>query len=71
MGQNDVVAIHSVTGQIGFLQQLSDNKAVLHAAVDRLKANSRSVTDMEQPPMTEYQALLIDRYDRDPDRCFC
>ena len=65
MGQNDVVAIHSVTGQIGFLQQLSDNRAVLHAAVDRLKANSRSVTDMDRPPMTEYQALLIDRYDRD------
>jgi len=65
MGQNDMVAIASVTGQIGFLQQLSDNKTVLRAAVDRLKVRPYSVTDMERPPMSEYQALLIDRYDRD------
>src|SRR6202171_4637422 len=42
MGQNDMAAITSATGQIGFLQQLSDNKAVLRAAVDRLKARSLS-----------------------------
>ena len=65
LGQNDMAAIASVTGQIGFLQQLSDNKAVLRAAVDRLKARPYGVTDMEHPPMTEYQALLIDRNDHD------
>lgn len=65
MGQNDLAAIASVTGQIGFLQQLTDNKTVLRAAVDRLKARTYSVTDLERPPLTEYQALLIDRYDRE------
>lgn len=65
MGQNDEVAITSVTGQIGFLQQLSDNKTVLRAAVDRLKPRPYVVTDFERPPMSEYQALKIDHYDRD------
>ena len=32
MGQNDEAAIASANGQIGFLQQLTDNKAVLRAA---------------------------------------
>ena len=65
MGQNDQVAITSATGQIGFLQQLTDNKAVLHLALERLKAHPYFVRDLQHPPMTEYQALLIDLYDRD------
>jgi VWFA-related protein len=65
MGQNDMAEITSVSGQIGFLQQLSDNKTVLHAAVDRLKVRPYSVTDLERPPMSEYQALQIDHFDRD------
>src|SRR5436190_8684238 len=36
MGANDVVAIASASGQIGFLQQFTDNKTVLRAAIDRL-----------------------------------
>jgi VWFA-related protein len=36
MRQNDQVAIVSTSGQIGFLQQLSDYKPMLHAAIDRL-----------------------------------
>ena len=65
MGQNDQVAVTSASGQIGFLQQLTDNKAVLHAALERLSAHPYFVRDTQRPPMTEYQALLIDSYDRD------
>ena len=65
MSQNDEAAITSTSGQIGFLQQLTDNKAVLRAATDRLKPRPYSVRDTESPPMSEYQALLIDRRDED------
>ena len=65
MGQNDEAAIFSASGQIGFLQQLTDNKVVLRAALGRLTSRPYSVRDMERPPMTEYQALLIDGFDRD------
>ncbi|MGI8835246.1 MAG: VWA domain-containing protein [Pyrinomonadaceae bacterium] len=70
MGQNDEVAITSASGQIGFLQQLTDNKTVLHAALERLKFRTYSVRDNDRPPMTEYQALLIERYDRDVTNYF-
>ena len=65
MGQNDQVAIASATGQIGFLQQLTNDRMVLRAAIERLNPRTYTVKDMERPPMTEYQALLIDRHDRD------
>src|SRR2546426_708128 len=65
MGQNDEAAITSASGQIGFLQQLSDNKAVLRAALRRLTTRSVSVRDIERPPMSEYQALQIDHFDRE------
>ena len=61
LGQNDEAVITSASGQIGFLQQLTDNKVVLRAAVERIKARPYYVRDTERPPMTEYQALLIDR----------
>ena len=62
LGQNDEAVITSASGQIGFLQQLTDNKAVLRAAVTRIKAQSPSFfSDGEQPPMNEHQALVIDR----------
>lgn len=65
MGQNDEAAITSANGQIGFLQQLTENKTVLRAALERLKFHPYSVRDFEYPAMTEYQALLITHYDRD------
>lgn len=65
MGQNDQVAIASATGQIGFLQQLTHDRMVLRAAVERLNPRTYSVRDMERPAMSEYHALLIDRQDRD------
>ena len=65
MNQNDEVAIASASGQIGFLQQLTDNKTVLRNAVQRMNFQPYNVRDIERPAMTEYHALLIDRYDRD------
>ena len=65
MGQNDQVAVSSATGQIGFLQQLTNDRMVLHEAVNRLNPRTYSVKDMESPPMSEYNAMLIDRLDRD------
>jgi len=69
MGPNDVVAIASASGQIGFLQQFSDNKEVLRAAVGRLNHVPYVITDYGKNPngpMTEYMALTIERKD-DPD----
>ncbi len=59
MGQNDRVAIATTGGQLGFLQQLTDNKAVLRTAVGRLKLQRQIVSDTQQPPMSEYLALEI------------
>ena len=65
MGQNDQVAIITATGQIGFLQQLTDNRNVLRFAMDRLQPKSYTIRDHDRPPMTEYQAFLIDGEDKD------
>jgi len=65
MGQNDQAAIASPTGQIGFLQQLTSDRMVLRLALDRLTARLYSVRDSARPPMSEYEALLIDRLDRE------
>jgi VWFA-related protein len=65
MGQNDQAAIATATGQIGFLQQLTGDRDVLHLALERLNSRSYSVTDIERPVMSEYEALLIDNNDID------
>ncbi len=65
MRQNDEAAITSASGQIGFLQQLTDNKSVLHAAIERLKVRPHLTSDSERPAMSEYQALAIERNNRD------
>ncbi len=64
MGQNDQAAIASATGQIGFLQQLTTDRMVLQRALDRLHPRAYSTRDGDLPTMNEYQALLIDRLDR-------
>jgi VWFA-related protein len=63
MSSEDQVLIASTSGQIGFLQQFTDNKAVLRAAIARLKHVPYSVRDSELPPMTEYLALKIEHND--------
>jgi VWFA-related protein len=59
LGQNDLMAVMSASGQVGFLQQLTDEKIVLRAAVERLKPGAPALRDYEQPTMSEYHALAI------------
>jgi VWFA-related protein len=66
MGQSDLVAIASASGQIGFLQQFTDNKEVLRAAIARLNHVPYVITDYggnPGSPMTENMALTIERKD--------
>lgn len=65
MADNDRVAIASTSGDIGFLQQFSDNKSVLRTAAGRLTHHPYKVRDMTDvtTPMTEYMALTIERKD--------
>ena len=65
MNENDRVAIACTSGDIGFLQQFTDNKSVLHAAVGRLVQHPYNVRDLnsEGAPMTENMALTIERKD--------
>jgi VWFA-related protein len=66
MTSSDQIAIASATGQIGFLQQFTDNKAVLRAAIARLNHRPYIVVDMGgSTPMTEYTAIRVDQGDRD------
>jgi VWFA-related protein len=59
MVERDQVAITSVSGQIGFLQQFTDDKVALRAAVERLNYRTNTKIDMDKPPMSEYIALKI------------
>nr|MBA3766749.1 VWA domain-containing protein [Acidobacteriota bacterium] len=59
MGANDEAIIASTSGQIGFLQQLTNNKAVLRAALARLNFRQHIRTKGEFPEITEYQAFAI------------
>ncbi len=63
LGQNDVAAIASASGQVGFLQQMTDNKAVLRAAIARLNPRPSAGADGERPPMSDVQALAINHRD--------
>lgn len=65
MSPLDQVAFTSASGQIGFLQQLTDNKAVLRAALARIKPVPYVVRDNDQPPMTEFLAIKILNGDRE------
>lgn len=66
IGENDLVAIASASGRIGFLQQFTDDKAVLRAAVARIGHVPYVVSDYGRNPgnpMTEYMALSIEHKD--------
>ncbi len=64
VGQNDEAMVASATGSVGFLQQFTDEKAVLRAAVGRISPRPSRPLDLERPVMTEAQALAIDRGDQ-------
>jgi VWFA-related protein len=59
MTGNDRVAIVSTSGQIGFLQQLTDNKAVLREAISRLNYKYNPETTASRVPISEVDANLI------------
>ena len=59
MGENDMVAITSPSGQIGFLQQFTASKDALRLAVSRLIYRGNNKSDMGSPPMSEYIAMKI------------
>jgi VWFA-related protein len=66
LGQNDLAAITSASGQVGFLQQLTNNKTVLRKAVERIGFRaSNTLRDNEPPPMTAVQALEIEQNNQD------
>jgi VWFA-related protein len=65
MAPGDTAAFVTASGQLGFLQQFTDNKAVLRAALARLKPVPDTVRDTEQPPMSEFIAVRIANGDRD------
>lgn len=62
MNPYDQVAIVSSSGQVGFLQQLTDNNKVLHAAIKRLgyKQNPEAYTGNTQ--ISEYMASQVMDY---------
>lgn len=61
---NDRIAIASTSGNLGFLQQFSDNKIVWRTAIEKITSRNYSASDRMSPPMTEYEAYLINS--RDP-----
>lgn len=63
MGENDQVLIATTSGDIGFLQQFTDSKTMLRAAISRLNHKPYNTRDMtrDSVPMTEYTALAIER----------
>jgi VWFA-related protein len=63
MGPNDRAAVFAASRQLGFLEQVTDNKSVLKQAVTRLIFNNDGVSDLTRPPMNEAQALAIEQED--------
>lgn len=70
MGSADLVAITTASGQLGFLQQLTNDKTVLGLAIERIKPRGRDMADMGSPPMTEYQAYAIEQNQTDVKELF-
>ncbi len=59
MHDGDQVAIVSTSGQIGFLQQLTNNNAVLHEAIERLNYKRNPETYAGRTVITDYQANQV------------
>ena len=65
MGEDDRALVMSPSGQIGFLQQLTDHKPALKLAISRIKYQAQSVpASTQRRPMTVYEALAIERNQR-------
>jgi VWFA-related protein len=62
MSQNDQVAIISTSGQIGFLQQLTDNRTVLHTAINRLNYKMNPEAYSGKTRINEFAASQIEDF---------
>jgi len=62
MAAGDQVAVVSTSGRVGFLQQLSDNKAVLHAAIGRLVSSRDTEVYAGKTPISEVDANRIQNH---------
>jgi VWFA-related protein len=60
MGEDDVAAVASASGLLGFLQQFTSNRDVLRAAASRLRPWPQAGGDDQRPPMSEYIAKAIE-----------
>ncbi len=60
MGQNDRAAVAAVSGRVGFLQQLTDHKGVLRAAVGRIVPRPREASAISRPYISAYQAIAVE-----------
>lgn len=60
---NDKVAIFAASGQLGSAQILTGDKSQLLAIAAKLNFQSAGAQDLQFPPMTEAQAMLIDQND--------
>lgn len=65
MQPGDRAVIAQASGQLGFLQQLTDNKTVLRTAANKIRFNPISNPDAERPVMKPYEAYAIDVGKRD------
>lgn len=62
MTPKDRVAVVSTSGQIGFLQQLTDNKAVLREAISRLNSKYNPETTASKVSISEVDATLVSNH---------
>jgi VWFA-related protein len=66
MVAGDQIAFITTSGNIGLFQQFTTDRAILERAIDRLSVQTRTVTNpFDVPRITDYQAELIDRGDRE------
>lgn len=66
IGEGDSLLIVTTSGSLGFLQQMTDDKRVMRAAVQKLAPRNRQLSTVPgQARITPYQALLILRNDPD------
>ncbi len=61
----DRMGVFAASGQLGSTQQLTGDKSELLARLAKFNFQSAGVQDLQYPPMTEGQALLIEQNDRD------
>jgi VWFA-related protein len=66
MVAGDQIAFITTSGNIGLFQQFTTDRTILERAIDRLSVQNRTVTNsFDVPRISDYQAELIDRGDRE------